>query len=159
MWDSVRSDARLEPCASIPYCHFHRAYLSNVLDHWKHYRRRGQSTSRSRVLADNRAVVQVYFDEFSDLSTLGIIFFVIGVCIVIVGVYILTYFRWKRWLVNQEIEGSAHSIADHNSDPEDIAEISTAVPGPGLAILLSPRMSPTNIARNNPEAEKNTSRV
>ena len=96
----------------------------------------------SRVLADNLVVVQVYFDEFGDLSTFGIIFFVIGVCIVIVGVYILTYFRWKRWLVIQEIEGSEHSVADHNSDP-DIADIAgigpTAVPGPGLAIMFSPR--------------------
>ena len=96
--------------------------------------------SLSRVLADNLVVVQVYFDEFSDLSTLGIVFFVIGVCIVIVGVYILTYFRWKRWLVGQEIQGLEHSVADHNSDPEEIAEIGpTAVPGPGLAIMFSPR--------------------
>ena len=55
----------------------------------------------------------MYFDEFTGLSDVGISMFVLGVCLVIVGVVILTYFRWTRFVTSQaETELGTPSFAE-----------------------------------------------
>jgi len=72
----------------------------------------------------------VYFDEFTGLSDVGISMFVLGVCLVIVGVIILTYFRWTRFVTSQaETELGTPSFAECAAAKAPDVDTCTSQPG------------------------------
>lgn len=67
----------------------------------------------------------VYFKEFEGMKALSFAMFVIGVLLSIVGVYILTYFRWDAEMAKFEAELGLvpKKIADDDSDCQELASI------------------------------------
>jgi len=67
----------------------------------------------------------VYFKEFEGMEALNFAMFVIGVILSIVGVYILTYFRWDAEMAKfeEELGLVPKNVADDDSDCHELAAI------------------------------------